>query len=139
MALPKIAAGDSTSPPAIILALLIGNAVELCDFTLYSFFALTIAKLYFPVQSTFGPLLLTFGIGFVARPLGRIIIGAYADRVGRKPALILTIVLMALGTLLIGLRPTYEQIGVAAPATIIIGRVLQGFSVGGEIGVATTF
>ncbi|QCG89295.1 MFS transporter [Azospirillum sp. TSH100] len=143
MALPNVAAGDppSPSPPATILALSIGNAVELYDFTLYSFFALTIGKLFFPVQSAFGPLLLallTFGIGFVVRPLGGIVLGGYADRVGRKPALVLTIVLMALGTLMIGLCPTYAQIGVAAPAIIVVGRLLQGFSAGGEIGVATT-
>lgn len=129
------------SRPATILALSIGNAVELYDFTLYSFFALIIGKLFFPVQSAFGPLmlaLLTFGIGFVVRPLGGIVIGSYADRVGRKPALVLTITLMALGTLLIGLCPTYAQIGVAAPVLIVVGRILQGFSAGGEIGVATT-
>ncbi|WP_042698082.1 MFS transporter [Azospirillum sp. B506] len=141
MALPNVAAGDPPSPPAIILALSVGNAVELYDFTIYSFFALTIGKLFFPVQSAFGPLLLallTFGIGFVVRPLGGIVMGAYADRVGRKPALVLTIALMALGTLLIGLCPTYAQIGAAAPAIIVLGRILQGFSAGGEIGVATT-
>lgn len=129
------------SRAATILALSIGNAVELYDFTLYSFFALTIGKLFFPVQSAFGPLmlaLLTFGIGFVVRPLGGIVIGSYADRVGRKPALVLTIALMALGTLLIGLCPTYAEIGVAAPVLIVVGRILQGFSAGGEIGVATT-
>lgn len=132
---------SAPSPPATILALSIGNAVELYDFTIYSFFALTIGKLFFPVQSAFGPLLLallTFGVGFVVRPLGGIVIGTYADRVGRKPALVLTIALMGLGTLLIGLCPTYEQIGAAAPVIIVIGRILQGFSAGGEIGVATT-
>jgi len=150
MASPNVA-GDPPLPQrplipppsrrATILALSAGNAMELYDFTLYSFFALTIGKLFFPVQSAFGPLmlaLLTFGIGFVVRPLGGIVIGAYADRVGRKPALVLTISLMALGTLLIGLCPTYAQIGVAAPAIIVVGRMLQGFSAGGEIGVATT-
>lgn len=150
MASPNVA-GDPPLPQrplipprsrrATILALSAGNAMELYDFTLYSFFALTIGKLFFPVQSAFGPLmlaLLTFGIGFVVRPLGGIVIGAYADRVGRKPALVLTISLMALGTLLIGLCPTYAQIGVAAPGIIVVGRMLQGFSAGGEIGVATT-
>lgn len=139
----SIGAGDqrAPSPRATVLALSVGNALELYDFTIYSFFALTIGKLFFPVQSAFGPLLLallTFGIGFVVRPLGGIVIGAYADRVGRKPALVLTIALMALGTLLIGVCPTYAQIGAAAPVVILIGRILQGFSAGGEIGVATT-
>ncbi|WP_247894466.1 MFS transporter [Azospirillum sp. B510] len=137
----SISAGEPPPSSAGILALSIGNAVELYDFTIYSFFSLTIGKLFFPVQTAYGPLLLallTFGVGFVVRPLGGIIIGAYADRAGRKPALVLTISLMALGTLLIGLCPTYAQIGVAAPVAIVIGRVLQGFSAGGEIGVATT-
>jgi len=148
MASPNVAGDPSpVRPPvspsrrATILALSVGNAMELYDFTLYSFFALTIGKLFFPVQSAFGPLmlaLLTFGIGFVVRPLGGIVIGGYADRVGRRPALVLTISLMALGTLLIGLCPTYAQIGAAAPAIIVVGRMLQGFSAGGEIGVATT-
>ncbi|PGH55527.1 MFS transporter [Azospirillum palustre] len=146
MASPNVAGDPSpVSPPpsrrTTILALSVGNAMELYDFTLYSFFALTIGKLFFPVQSAFGPLmlaLLTFGIGFVVRPLGGILIGGYADRVGRKPALVLTISLMALGTLLIGLCPTHAQIGAAAPAIIVVGRMLQGFSAGGEIGVATT-
>ncbi|MCW2236413.1 MFS transporter [Azospirillum canadense] len=127
---------------ATVLALSLGNAIEIYDFTVYSFFSLTIGKLFFPVQSEFGPLLLallTFGIGFVVRPLGGIVIGAYADRAGRRPALVLTIALMALGTLLIGLCPTYADIGLLAPAAIVVGRCLQGFSAGGEIGVATTF
>ena len=134
-------ATDERAPVGAIAAAALGNGIELYDFTIYSFFALTIGKLFFPIQSEFGPLLLallTFGIGFVARPLGSVIIGAYADRAGRKPALNLTFALMALGTTLIGLCPTYDRIGVLAPLTIVAGRILQGFSAGGEIGASST-
>ncbi|MDR3096969.1 MAG: MFS transporter, partial [Paraburkholderia sp.] len=103
--------------------------------------ALTIGKLFFPTMSSYGQLLAsvaTFGVGFVMRPLGGVVIGAYADRAGRKPAMTLTIFMMALGCALIGLAPTYAQIGVAAPTIIVLARLLQGFSAGGEVGASTT-
>lgn len=125
----------------LIFAATIGNALEFFDFTVYSFFALTIGKLFFPNMSSYGQLLAsvaTFGVGFVMRPLGGVVIGAYADRAGRKPAMTLTIFMMALGCALIGLAPTYAQIGVAAPTIIVLARLLQGFSAGGEVGASTT-
>jgi len=125
----------------LIFAATIGNALEFFDFTVYSFFALTIGKLFFPTMSSYGQLLAsvaTFGVGFVMRPLGGVVIGAYADRAGRKPAMTLTIFMMALGCALIGLAPTYAQIGVAAPVIIVFARLLQGFSAGGEVGASTT-
>jgi len=125
-----------------VVAASLGNALEWFDFTVFSFFAGLIGKLFFPVEGEYGPLLLslaTFGIGFVMRPLGSVVIGNYADRAGRKPALTLTIGLMALGTAIIGLAPTYAQIGIAAPLLIVAGRLLQGFSAGGEVGAATSF
>ena len=125
----------------LIFAATIGNALEFFDFTVYSFFALTIGKLFFPTMSSYGQLLAsvaTFGVGFVMRPLGGVVIGAYADRAGRKPAMTLTIFMMALGCALIGLAPTYAQIGVAAPIIIVFARLLQGFSAGGEVGASTT-
>ncbi|KFG92534.1 MFS transporter [Burkholderia paludis] len=124
-----------------IVAAALGNGLEFFDFTVYSFFAALIGKLFFPASSEAGALMLslaTFGVGFVARPLGSVAIGAYADRVGRKPALVLTVALMALGTGMIGFAPTYAQIGIAAPLLIVAGRLLQGFSAGGEVGAATT-
>nr|WP_240648365.1 MFS transporter [Pararobbsia silviterrae] len=124
-----------------VFAAALGNGLEFFDFTVYSFFAALIGKLFFPVGSEFGSLMLslaTFGVGFVVRPLGSIVIGAYADRAGRKPALVCTVSLMALGTGLIGLAPTYARIGIAASALIVIGRLLQGFAAGGEVGAATT-
>ncbi|WP_028225519.1 MFS transporter [Paraburkholderia ferrariae] len=124
-----------------VLAAALGNGLEFFDFTVYSFFASIIGKLFFPAGDELASLMMslaTFGVGFVMRPLGGVAIGAYADRAGRKPALLLTVSLMALGTGLIGLAPSYAQIGMAAPALIVFGRLLQGFSAGGEVGAATT-
>jgi MHS family proline/betaine transporter-like MFS transporter len=125
----------------LIAACSLGNALEMYDFTVYSFFALLIGKLFFPSDSPYGSLLLavaTFGIGFVMRPLGGVIIGNYADRKGRKAALTLTIGLMVAGTLCIALAPTYASAGVFGSLMILAGRLLQGFSLGGEIGAATS-
>lgn len=124
-----------------ILAVTIGNALEFFDFTVYGFLALVIGKLFFPSFNTYGQLLLTaasFGVGFVARPLGSIVIGAYADRAGRKKAMTLTIFMMALGCAMIAFTPTYAYIGVAAPILIVLARLVQGFSAGGEVGASTT-
>jgi len=125
-----------------IIATVIGNGLEWFDFTVYSFFAVIIAKLFFPTGNELTSLLLavaTFGVGFFMRPVGGILLGIYADRVGRKAALSLTILLMAAGTTLIGIAPTYEQIGLFAPLIIVVARLLQGFSAGGEMGSATAF
>src|SRR6185312_4876226 len=80
-----------------------------------------------------------FGVGFIVRPLGALVIGAYGDRVGRKAALTLTILMMAAGTLLLAFSPTYASIGLGAPALLLAGRLLQGLSAGGEIGSASAF
>lgn len=125
-----------------IIATVLGNGLEWFDFTVYSFFAVIIAKLFFPTGNELTSLLLsvaTFGVGFFMRPVGGIVLGVYADKIGRKAALSLTILLMAAGTALIGLAPTYEQIGIGAPLLIVAARLLQGFSAGGEMGGATAF
>lgn len=125
-----------------IIAATIGNGLEWFDFTVYSFFAVIIAKLFFPTGNDLTSFLLTvatFGVGFFMRPVGAIVLGVYADRVGRKAALTLTILMMALGTAIIGLAPTYESIGLWAPALIVLARLIQGFSAGGEVGGATAF
>jgi MHS family proline/betaine transporter-like MFS transporter len=125
-----------------IIATVIGNGLEWFDFTVYSFFAVIIAKLFFPTGNDLSSLLLavaTFGVGFFMRPVGGIVLGNYADRVGRKAALSLTILLMALGTTLIGIAPTYDQVGIFAPLLIVVARLMQGFSAGGEMGGATAF
>jgi MHS family proline/betaine transporter-like MFS transporter len=123
----------------VIAATTIGNALEFFDFTVFSFLSIYIAKLFFPTFSEAGQLLLTvatFGMGFVMRPVGGFLIGMYADRYGRKRALLLTIALMAAGCLLIAVAPTYAQIGVAAPCLIVVARLIQGLSAGGEVGAS---
>ncbi|KWK76306.1 MFS transporter [Burkholderia ubonensis] len=125
----------------LIAAAAVGNALEFYDLTVYSFFAILIGKLFFPVQSSFGQLMLavaSFGVGFVTRPLGGLVIGMYADRAGRKKAMIATLLLMALGTATIAVAPTYAQIGIAAPLLLVAARLLQGFASGGEVGASTT-
>ncbi|NKI69191.1 MFS transporter [Collimonas pratensis] len=124
-----------------VAAITIGNGLEYFEFTSYSFFAIIIGKLYFPATGDIAQLLLvtaTFGIGFVARPVGGLLLGAYADRAGRKAAMTLTLQLMALGSALIVFAPTYAQIGLAAPMLIVAARLLQGFALGGEIGASTS-
>lgn len=127
--------------PRAVLALLAGNGLELYDFTLFSFFSLTLARVFFPASGDWTGLVLvlsTFASGFVTRPLGGLVFGAYADRHGRRRAITLTIGLMTLGTAMVALCPGYRQVGVAAPALLVAARLLQGFAIGGEIGPATT-
>ena len=134
-----------TAPPGlvrVVAAAVLGNALEWYDFTVYAFLAPLIAKQFFSRSTTTVALLSTFavfGIGFVARPLGGILIGAIGDHKGRKFALLLTIGLMATGTVLIGLLPGYAAIGLAAPALLVLARALQGFSAGGEWGSSASF
>lgn len=123
----------------VVVAATIGNVLEWYDFLVYGLLAMTIAKLFFPAGSELTSLLLslaTFGAGWVMRPVGAVVLGIYADRVGRKAALSLTILIMALGTGLIAVAPTYETIGIWAPLLIVFARLLQGFSCGGEPGGA---
>lgn len=123
-------------------AAVIGNVLEWYDFAVYAFLATVLARIFFPSGDELSALLATFavfGVGFVVRPLGAIVIGRLADRRGRKIALSLTIILMALGTVMIGLLPSYETIGVGASALLVAARLLQGFSAGGEWGSSTAF
>lgn len=135
----------TAAPPSskkAVFATVLGNGLEWFDFTVYSFFSIIIAKVFFPTESEVVSYLIalaTFGVGFFMRPVGGIMIGIYADKVGRKAALTLTIVSMAAGTLIIGLTPSYASIGLAAPLLIVLARLLQGFSAGGEMGSATAF
>ena len=128
--------------PLAVLAAVIGNGLEWYNFMLYGVFAAVIARLYFPAHDQLTSLLLslgTFSVGFFMRPLGGTLLGMYSDRNGRKAALSLTIMLMCIGTAMIALMPTYAQIGVAAPLLLMLARLLQGFSTGGEMGNATAF
>jgi MFS transporter, MHS family, proline/betaine transporter len=133
---------DRRVNPRVIVVATIGNALEWFDFTVFSFFAAIIAKQFFPSDNATASLLAawtTFGVGFLTRPLGGIVLGSYADRFGRKSALIVTISVMAVGVAIIAFAPTYAQIGIFAPILMLIGRFLQGFSAGGEVGSATAF
>jgi MFS family permease len=129
-------------PVGTVVAAVLGNAFEFFDFTVYGVFAVIIGRVFFPLESELVQILLslgTFGIGFLTRPLGSIVFGAYADRAGRKPAMMLTIWLMAIGTGLLGLTPSYATIGIAAPLLVLLARLIQGFAAGGELGAATAF
>lgn len=142
LATPAGSAAAARSPARhrAVIAAAIGNGLEIYDFTVYSFFAATIGRLFFPASSPLASLLLsfaTFGAGFVMRPLGAVLIGGMADRRGRKAALTLTIALMTAGTALIAFTPSYASIGVAATVLVVLGRLLQGLSAGGEVGAAS--
>jgi len=132
----------TTSPGRAITAAGIGNVLEYYDFGVYGFLAGVIARKFFPGTDEVASLLATFaafGVGFLARPLGGIVLGRLGDVRGRKSALVLTILLMAVGTVGIGLIPDYGRIGVMAPVLLVLCRVLQGLSAGGEWGNATSF
>jgi MFS transporter, MHS family, proline/betaine transporter len=125
-----------------IAATSIGNMLEWYDFTVYALFAGYIAGNFFPGDDANTGRIKTFlffGLGFVVRPLGAVLIGNFGDRAGRKAALTLTILLMAAGTGIIAFSPTYASIGIGAPLLLLLGRVLQGFSAGGEVGGATAY
>jgi len=126
----------------VIVAASMGNALEWYDFLIYGYFAVTIAKVFFPSGDDTVSLLQAlgaFGLSYLVRPLGAILLGAYADRAGRKAALMLSILLMMIGTTIMAVIPGYATIGVAAPALVLLARLLQGFSVGGEFGSSTAF
>jgi len=119
-----------------------GNFLEQFDFFLFGFYASQIAAAFFPASSEFASLMMTFavfGAGFLMRPLGAVILGAYIDDVGRRKGLIVTLSIMASGTLLIVLVPGYESIGLWAPLLVLIGRLLQGFSAGAELGGVSVY
>jgi MHS family proline/betaine transporter-like MFS transporter len=142
-------ADDALAPPAVrtrptltrvIIAASLGNALEWFDFLVYGYFAVTIAKVFFPGGNETASLLLTLGtfsVSFLVRPIGAIVIGAY--RAGRKAGLTLSILLMVIGTTMTALMPGYATIGLAAPILMLVARLLQGFSVGSEFGSAVTF
>lgn len=125
-----------------ILAASLGNLLEWYDFAVFAAFAIYIGANFFPQGDAGAALVktfLVFGLGFVIRPVGAIVIGIYGDRAGRKAALTATILIMAVGTLIIAIAPTYAAVGIGAPVILLAGRLLQGFSAGGEIGSAAAF
>ena len=120
----------------------IGNMLEFYDFITYSFFATEIGRAFFPTQSEYGSLMLslaTFGAGFVTRPIGGVVLGIYSDRIGRRPAMLLSFAMMGTAIMLISLTPSYATIGIAAPIIVIIARMIQGFALGGEVGPTTAY
>lgn len=119
-----------------------GNFLEQFDFFLFGFYATYISQTFFPATSEFASLMMTFavfGSGFLMRPLGAIVLGAYIDKVGRRKGLIVTLSIMATGTVLIALVPGYASIGIAAPILVLLGRLLQGFSAGAEMGGVSVY
>ncbi|AFC85963.1 MFS transporter [Frateuria aurantia] len=125
-----------------IFSVVSGNFLEMYDFMVFGFYAHDIARAYFPTGSAFASLMLTFatfGAGFLARPLGALLLGAYIDRHGRKRGLMLTLSLMAVGILMIAATPGYATLGLAAPLLVLAGRLLQGFSAGVELGGVSVY
>src|ERR1700749_2674006 len=126
----------------LVVATSLGNALEWFDISVYAYFAVYLSRAFFPADDPTTSLLLTFGsfaLTFLARPVGGILLGTYADRYGRKASLLLSIVMMTFGTLAVGCMPTYAQIGLLAPLLVIVARLVQGFSAGGEFGSSTAF
>ena len=119
-----------------------GNFLEMYDFMVYAYYASYIAHEIFPSTNAYASLMMTlgtFGAGYLMRPLGAVVLGAYVDRVGRRSGLILTLFLMAIGTLVIACTPAYRTIGIVAPIVVLLGRLLQGFSAGVEVGGASVY
>ncbi|MDO9709090.1 MFS transporter [Paracraurococcus lichenis] len=134
--------GQGGSKLAMVLRVTSGNFLEMFDFFLFGFYATQIAAVFFPAGSEFASLMLTFmtfGAGFLMRPLGAVLLGAYIDRIGRRAGLIVTLLLMAFGTVLIACTPGYATLGLLAPVLVLVGRLLQGFSAGVELGGVSVY
>lgn len=142
MTVVAVPVGQSTPKPLQVAAAVIGNALEWYDFISFGFLAVIISRLFFPTDSEYASLLLTtatFGVGFFMRPVGGILLGIYADRSGRKAAMLLVVSLMTAAIAMLAFAPTYAAIGMAAPLIIVLARLLQGFSAGGEFASSTSF
>ncbi len=129
-------------PPKAILAGIVGNIMEWYDFALYGFMATIIAGLFFPNENQMASLIATYGIfaaGFIMRPIGAIFFGRLGDTIGRSRTMMVSVTMMAIPTFCLGLLPTYEKIGIFAPILLILIRLVQGISVGGEFSSSATF
>ena len=129
-------------PVLQVLAIVLGNGLEFYDFLSYAIFAVYIGRTFFPAHDPSANLifsLATFGVGFITRPVGGIVLGTLGDRIGRKPAMILSFLLIGVGMLGIALTPGYAQIGLAAPILLVCFRLIQGFALGGEVGPNTAW
>jgi len=139
---PVTAHTDRRSRIKAVFRVATGNFLEMYDFTVFGYYAAPIGRTFFPKSSDFASLMLaflTFGVGFLIRPLGALVLGAYMDRRGRRAGLILTFALMSVGTLSIACIPGYAVIGLAAPLLVVAGRLLQGFSAGVELGSVSVY
>jgi MFS transporter, MHS family, proline/betaine transporter len=135
-------AGGSTAQRQLVAAGVIGNVMEWYDFGVYGYFAAAIGHHFFPAQDAVSSLLAAFGVfaaGFFMRPLGSLVFGHIGDKHGRKRALTASVLLMSVPTFLIGVLPTFQRIGVAAPVLLVLLRLLQGLSVGGEYTTSSIF
>lgn len=134
--------GRSGAQSRAIIAATIGNALEFYDFFIYGLFAIQIGRAFFPATDAYVSLMLslaTFGVGFLTRPLGAVVLGAYADKVGRRPAMVLSLSIIGFSMAALACIPSYAVIGVAAPLLAVFARLMQGFSLGGEVGANSAF
>lgn len=125
-----------------VIAATIGNMLEFYDFVTFSFFAIQIGHAFFPFKNQYASLMLslaTFGLGFVTRPIGAVVIGTYSDRVGRRPAMLLSFTMMGIAIVVLACTPSYASIGILAPIIAILARLVQGLSLGGEVGPTTAY
>ncbi|MFN8058641.1 MAG: MFS transporter [Vicinamibacterales bacterium] len=142
MTRPVLPAAAGSSTRRAVTAAVVGNVLEWYDFAVYSYMAGILGRTFFPTGDPATELLASFavfGVGFLARPLGGIVIGRIADARGRKDALLITVFLMAAGTVLMGVAPSYASVGLVAPLVVLVARLMQGFSAGGEWGGSTAF
>src|SRR5438874_12800687 len=125
-----------------VVRVAVGNFLEMYDFMVFGYYAAAIGRAFFPTQNEYASLMLsfmTFGTGYLMRPLGAVVLGAYIDNKGRRKGLLLTLSLMAIGTLSIGIMPGYESIGLLAPLLVVVGRLVQGLSAGVEVGGVSVY
>jgi len=137
-----MSARASNSKIGSVIRVSSGNFLEMYDFMVFAYYATYIAREIFPSTSEFASLMMTlgtFGAGYLMRPLGAVVLGTYVDRHGRRAGLIFTLFLMAIGTLVIALTPSYRSIGIVAPIVVVLGRLLQGFSAGVELGGVSVY
>jgi len=136
------ARGAPRIPLRHVMAVFVGNGLEFYDFLTFSYFAVYISRSFYPTGNPSTALLATlatFGAGFLTRPIGAIVIGGMGDRIGRKPAMVFSFTLMGIAIVGLALTPSYAMIGAAAPALVLLFRLLQGFALGGEVGPTTAF
>src|SRR5262249_62055204 len=133
---------NSTSRAGAVIRVSLGNFLEMYDFMVFWYYAAAIGRACVPARDEYASLMLslmTFGTGYLMRPLGAVVLGAYIDRHGRRKGLLMTLSLMAVGTMSIAIMPGYERFGLFAPVLIVLGRMVQGLSAGAEIGGVSVY